>query len=770
MDLSQELRYLADAPELKGKGEFVFLRQFGARSAAFGSIGGVFYQKLLEQILPNGLYKHQSEAISLIDAGNHVVVSTSTASGKSLCYQLPIAKAIMGAKKKSLRPKALVIHPTKALAHDQLKGWAKLKLPGLAVSTYDGDSTAEQRHFTKRIADVWLTNPEMINSSILAHHGQYIPLLSRLEYVVVDEAHSYRGVFGSHVANLLRRLIRVAGAYGSNPTFIFTSATIAQPDVTCARLINQEVLAVEEDFSPRSEQVVAIWKPKITDQAQGTRSSYSRASAAISAHLSANDHRIITFVRSRKMSEIVANEVRSISGDSEGYEILSYRGGYLPIQRRDIEDLVASGTTKVLVSTSAMELGIDIGSLDVVVIAGFPGTFSSFRQQAGRVGREGQSSATILVCGPDALDQWISTNSDSLFEQVAERCVINPSNPFILRQHLMAACFEKPLSVDELPMFAPAHDVEQVKEVLDDLEKDDAISYRQGKYVTNSTKPPHYQISMRSSSSRQVLISSSDGELIGTAEFDKAPSTLHQGSIYLHLGQSFKVDYLDLERDVAIVSPYSGNEQTRTIFDTHYENLDSEKTRSNAGVSLCLGRSKITQHVTGYQVLSGAGEILSTVSLDLPPTILDTRAFWLAFEPDALREIEVGDLPGALHAAEHAMISMMPLFAICDRSDIGGVSKMLVPDPFDPEFSNSSVATITIYDGYSGGVGIAELGFDVAETLIHRTITTISSCPCDSGCPSCVQSPKCGNLNSPLGKPSAVKLLSEVLIKLGGQN
>lgn len=769
MELSQKLRHLENSPLLRGTGEFTFIEEIPAREGVYVSPEDPFYKEATRHIYPHGLYKHQIDALDLIETGANVVITTSTSSGKSLCYQLPVAKAILSSRKRSQRPKALVIHPTKALAQDQVRSWARLRLPGVLVSTFDGDSSADQRASTKKYADIWLTNPEMINSTILANHGQYHSLLSGLDFIVVDEAHVYRGVFGSHVANLLRRLVRIANLYGSDPQFIFTSATIANPAESCSALINQEVQAIDEDFSPQAAKTIAIWKPKLIDGSTGARASYSRAAAIISSYLAATEHRVITFVRSRRLSEIIANEAREVLASDNEFEVLSYRGGYLPLQRRDIEKLVADGVAKLLVATSAMELGIDIGHLDAAVVAGFPGTFSSFRQQIGRVGRREVPSAAILICSPDALDQWISSNPKSILNHTSERSIINPTNPQILKEHIMAACFESPLLHHELSLFAKPKDREfaAVEKVVSELEEEGKIEFRNSSYVTTLQDPPHHQISMRSSGTKQVLISSEEGELLGTIEHDKAPATLHEGAIYLHLGQSFKVLSLDLDKGIAIVEPFLGKEQTRTMFDTSYQNFTPEKDFSKGGVSLCLGPTKITQIVTGYQVLSQSGELLSVNQLDMPPTVMDTTAWWLEYRPEALSEIPVLELPGALHAAEHAMISMMPIFAICDRSDIGGVSRMLYPNPHLAELENQVVATITIYDGYPGGIGIAELAHEVAPDLIKQTISSIESCSCDHGCPSCIQSPKCGNLNSPLNKPYAVALLRSTLEHLG---
>lgn len=656
------------------------------------------------------------------------------------------------------------MHPTKALAQDQLRSWAKLAIPGIVISTYDGDSTADSRTATRRFSDVWLTNPEMLNASILAHHQSYDSLLSRLDFIVIDEAHVYRGVFGSHVSLLIRRLARIARIYGSSPRFICTSATMSDPGATCSRLVNEQVVSIDEDFSPRAPRTIAVWKPKMLDAKIGVRASYTKAAAAISARCSDNNHRVITFVRSRRQSEVMANSIRGLD-DSRVAKVLSYRGGYLAAQRRAIEQAFADGEADVLVSTSAMELGVDIGSLDVAVIAGFPGTFASFRQQSGRVGRSLKESASILVSGPDALDQWIALHPRALIDRPSERSVINPSNPYILEAHLRAACFESPLDESEVASFADLDDPSssKVRAALAHLESKGEIGKIGSRWVTTAHSAPHRAISLRTSGPRQVLISTEDGELIGISEYDRALHSLHQGAIYLHLGKSFKVTSLDLERDMAIVERYQGDEQTRTIFDTYYENGEPEAQLDLGTIRICTGPTRITTVARGFQVLSPSGETLSQHPLELPASVLDTKGFWLEFTPESLKDIPERELPGALHAAEHAMISMMPVFAICDRSDIGGVSRLLVPDPFAKGNERTPVATITIYDGYPGGIGISDLAYSVAGGLVSHTLSMVQSCECEHGCPSCIHSPKCGNLNSPLSKAYSVILAQAVL-------
>lgn len=764
MQLPTELNYLAAAPGLKKLGKFIYADVTASIEGEFCQTSDPIYAALIEGHLPNGLYRHQLEALDLIDSHNNVVIATSTSSGKSLCYQLPIAKAILKSKKRSQRPKALVIHPTKSLANDQLRSWSQLNLSSILVTTFDGDSSQEHRVTARKYADVWLTNPEMINSAILANHGKYGSLLSALSFVVIDEAHVYRGIFGSHLALLLRRLTRIARMYGSNPQFIFTSATISDPSGICSKLINQKVKAIENDSSPKPVRTLAIFQTKMLDSQQGKRASYSTAAAAVSVQMSQRGHKVITFVRSRRLSELLANQARKFLGSPKNeYSVLSYRGGYLAVQRREIEQMVTEGVCQILVATSAMELGVDISILDSAVVTGFPGTFSSFRQQIGRVGRVDQPSTAVLVCGPDALDQWIASNPSSLRDRPVEKAVINPLNPYILRSHLRAACYESPLSPDELSTFASDSEIPLVLHELEGLAITGDISMRNGKYATNSDSPPHGAISLRSSDGRQVLITTPEGELIGTTEFSKASSTLFEGSIYLHLGQSFKTISLDLERSIALVEPYFGSEQTRPIFDTSYQNLQPEQRSDFQGISLCLGRTTITETVRGYQTLTQDGETLSLSPLEMPPSVLDTRAFWFDFSPRSLIGIEAGDLPGALHGAEHAMISMMPIFAICDRSDIGGVSKLHGPDPLSSRNDSMSAASITIYDGYPGGIGIAELGYSSAIQLAKATLQMVSSCGCRDGCPSCIQSPKCGNLNSPLSKAGTIKLLDSII-------
>lgn len=764
MNLPSELKYLSDNKIVRETGEFKYVDVITSVVGEYGFPSDPTYSSLIEGLFPGGLYRHQIDALNLIDKGHNVVLATPTASGKSLCYQLPIAKHILESKGRANKPKAIVLHPTKALAQDQLRSWGKINCPGLFVSTFDGDSSSSERAATKKLANVWLTNPEMLNVAIMAHHHQFSSLLESLKFIVLDEAHVYRGVFGSHIALLMRRLIRVAKIYGSDPQFIFTSATIADPSEICSKLINQPVIGIEEDTSPKPTKTLAIFEPKMINKADGIRASYSTAAAAISAYLCSNDHKVIAFVRSRRLSEVVAKAARKmLNSSSNDYRVLSYRGGYLPEQRRQIELLVTTGETKLLVATSAMELGVDLAILDASVIAGFPGTFSSFKQQMGRVGRSEIPSITILVCGPDALDQWVSANPTSLQTRPAEKAIINPMNPYILRAHLKAACYESGLSVEEISSFAPTEEVGAVMEQIDFLISRGDIAMRHGKFATNLPGPPHGSIKLRSSSGNQILISSPEGELIGTIEFERAYSTVHEGAIYLHLGQSFIVTKLDLEKNIAIVEPYSGSEQTRAIFDTFYDNHGSQQVNAANGISLNIGETTITETVNGFQILTEKGEALSIQRLDPVTSKLETRAFWFDFTGNSLCEIPINQLPGALHAAEHAMISMMPIFAICDRSDIGGVSKLHYPNPHDEQLSDLVVASITIYDGHPGGIGIAELGYDKAISIAKATLDMVRSCACEAGCPSCIQSPKCGNLNSPLNKKGAIQLLGSLL-------
>jgi DEAD/DEAH box helicase domain-containing protein len=706
--------------------------------------------------LPGPLWSHQAEAIDLVRQGRSVVVATGTASGKSLCYQVPIAEAVAD----RLRPgTALVLGPTKALAQDQLRALIDADHPGVVAATYDGDCTTEERTWVRGNANVVFTNPEMLHAGLLPNHRRWSKLLMRLRYVVVDELHVMRGVFGTHVAHLLRRLRRVCELYGTAPTFVFSSATIGQPDRLASDLCGLPVTAVTDDGSPRGPRVVALLNPPFVDESGGLRTSANSETAAVTARLVAGGQRTIAFCRSRKGTELVAADVRRRLPDDDAELVRPYRAGYLASERREIEAELFGGVLRGVVATSALELGVDIGGLDACVLNGFPGTIASFWQQVGRAGRDRRSSVAVLVAGEDQLDQWLMAHPHEVFRRPPEPAVVNLANPFVLHPHLACAAFERPLSHGD-ERYWPGLLDDGVRELVlaDELQvrpgpRDDAP-----RAVWAGPGVPAPRVGLRTGTSGEVRIALDDGTLVGTVDESRAHSLVHPGAIYLHQGRSYLVTDLDLAGRRAVVEPADGDEYTQAQSDIDIRVLREDAHRAVGRVRLSLGAVEVCTQVTGFQRKDvRSRRILANEHLDLPPTRLVTRAFWYSVPDDVLDAagIDARRTPGALHAMEHAAIGLLPLFTICDRWDVGGVSIAWHDDV--------GSAAVFVYDGFPGGAGIAELGFDAAGRHLAATLEVIEACSCLDGCPSCVQSPKCGNGNEPLDKAGAAALLRVVL-------
>jgi DEAD/DEAH box helicase domain-containing protein len=694
------------------------------------------------------LWSHQAEAISLVRDRRSTVVATGTASGKSLCYQVPIAEAVNDPIKPGT---ALCLFPTKALAQDQLKGFGHLAVPNLVAATYDGDTDQEMRTWVRRNANVVLTNPEMLHCGLLPHHERWATFLMRLRYVVIDELHVLRGVFGTHVGHLLRRLRRVCESYGASPTFVFSSATIGQPDRLASDLCGLPVHAVDADGSPRGERLVAFVDPTAIDGPKAARSA-NQVTAGLVADLVRSGHRTLAFCRSRAGTEVVAAEVVRRHPDLAG-RVRPYRGGYLAAERREIESQLFSGQLGGVVATSALELGIDVGGLDACVLTGFPGTIASMWQQMGRAGREGQPSLSVLVAGEDQLDRYFLAHPEEVFTRSPEPAVVNLANPFVLDPHLACGAYETPLSHrDERWWGDHLHDGVR-RLVLDDRLRLRSRGDRIRAFWA-ARGHPSSGMGLRSGSTSEVRIAFADGSLVGTVDRARACELVHPGAIYLHQGRPHRVVSLDLVDGAAIVEPDDGREYTLARTDVDLRILSVDEARPLGRLELGLGAVEVTSRVTGYQrreVLTG--KILGSEELDLPPSHLVTRGYWWVIPPEVLRTARItdGDVPGALHAAEHAAIGILPLFTICDRWDVGGVSTPWLGDLGGP--------SIVIYDGHPGGAGIAEMGFEFAHRQLQATLDVLDRCGCRDGCPSCVQSPKCGSWNEPLDKRAAARLI-----------
>ncbi len=734
----------------------VHLAHLPARTARHGELARPLPAEVAARI-DRPLWSHQAEAIDLARRGRSVVVATGTASGKSRCYQVPLAEAAVA----PVRPgTGLILFPTKALAHDQLRALTALGFPRIVAGAYDGDASPEERTWIRKSATVVLTNPEMLHSGLLPHHERWATFLGRLRYVVVDELHTFRGVFGSHVAQLLRRLRRLAVHHGADPVFICCSATIGQPQRLASALTGAEVVPVLDDGSPRGPRTIALWQPPLLDEATGARASAHRESAAVAAGLIDAGHTTLGFTRSRRGVETVAADVRRRLPRSLARRVRSYRGGYLPEERRAIEDELFAGRLKGVIATSALELGIDVGGLDAVVLDGFPGTIASFWQQVGRAGRSGEAAAAVLVAGADQLDQWLVQHPEELLARAPEPAVVNPANPFVLDPHLRCAAAELPLTHADARWWPGSLD-DGVRRLVHD---DELLVRHRGRRgepmaVWNGAGWPSHGVGLRNAGGAPVrIVAAGTDRRIGDVDRGRAPEQVHPGASYLHQGEHWRVVELDLDAGVATVEPDDGATYTVARSDTRTRLLDVEAEQAVGQARLSIGTAEVETRVVGYQrkeTLSGT--LIATEALALPPATLVTRALWYVVE-DALVDragIDRTALPSALHAAEHAAIGILPLFAICDRWDVGGVSIA--------RHADTGLPTIVIYDAVPGGAGVAELGYEAADRHLQATLESIEACGCRDGCPSCVQSPKCGNANEHLDKAAAAVLLRAIL-------
>ena len=729
-------------------GELVHLERTPPRPARVAEPAVPLPGSVAERVPPGGLWSHQAAAIDLARAGRSVAVATGTASGKTLCYQLPIAEAVAGEQPAT----ALLVFPTKALAQDQLRSLGALELPGLTAATYDGDTPPDARAWVRRSANVVLTNPDMLHVGMLPAHQRWATFLLRLRYVVVDELHTLRGVFGSHVAHVLRRLRRLCAHYGSAPTFVFCSATIGRPGELASALCGLPVAEVTDDGSPSGERLFALWRPRLVDAATGARASAHAETARLLGTLVTGGYRAIAFTRSRRGAEVVASTARrAVPEELEG-AVRSYRGGYLPAERRALEAELFAGRLRGVAATNALELGVDVGGLDACVLDGFPGTIASLRQQAGRAGRARQRSLAVLVAGEDALDQWYMDHPKEVFARPPEPAVVNPANPHVADPHAACAAYERPLVPDDEAYWP------DLEESVRRLVHDDRLVLRGGRAGWAGRRSPASAVGLRSASADEFRIVDATGRAVGTVDEGRAFTSVHPGAIYLHQGQHYRVERLDVDDRAAWVVPTDAEEWTQARSETSVT-LESEDDQVAVGpLALSVGAVSVTRRVTGYRRRkAGTGETLGDVELDLPPTTLATRAFWYAVPVAVLARagLAPAQVPGTLHAAEHAAIGMLPLFAVCDRWDVGGVSTSWQAEVGGP--------AIVVYDGYPGGAGIAELGFAAGRRHLSATLEAVAACPCEAGCPSCVQSPKCGNLNEPLDKAGAVALLRVAL-------
>ncbi|MGI9603549.1 MAG: DEAD/DEAH box helicase [Acidimicrobiales bacterium] len=744
--------------DLGDDGRLIHIEHLAARPARHQALGRPLPPAVAERGGAEQLWTHQAQAIDLIRSGQSVVIVTGTASGKSRCYQLPIAEAVIDPIKPAT---ALALFPTKALAHDQLRALSAPDFPELVAATYDGDDDRDRRSWVRANANVVLTNPEMVHAGLLPHHGRWADFLMRLRYVVVDELHVLRGVFGTHVSHVLRRLLRVANEYGADPTFIFTSATIGAPEVLASNLCGKPVVAVDDDGSPQGARSVALLNPPVVDPDTGARTSSNAETASAAARMIAGGHRTIVFCRSRKGTELVAADIARKLPPDLARRVRPYRAGYLAEERREIEQQLFTGELRGIVATSALELGVDIGGLDACVLNGFPGTIASFWQQLGRVGRGGDQSVAVMVAGDDQLDQWLMAHPDQLFSRPPEQAVVNVTNPQVAGPHLACAAFEYPLCHADDRWWG----AEVLHDGVRDLVVDDKLRLRRGRWrgdgpraVWSARGFPSRGIGLRTGVAGEFTITRADGTRVGTVDPSRAFEMVHPGAVYLHQGRHYQVTELDIDDQRAIVEPADGDTYTQARRSIDIAVTDVGQSQDMDRCRLFLGSVEVASQVTGYQQREvRSRRILANHNLELPASRLRTTAFWYVIDTDALTEADIPTpaVAGTLHAIEHAAIAMLPLFTICDRWDVGGVSIAHHPDTAGP--------TIFVHDAYPGGTGIAALGYRAADRHLTATRSAIADCGCGTGCPSCVQSPKCGNGNEPLDKAGALRLLDVVL-------
>jgi len=692
------------------------------------------------------LYSHQRATLDAA-ARSDLVITSGTASGKSLAFNLPVLDGIARDPKR----RALYLYPTKALAQDQARKLAALRPPNLREAIYDGDTPREERPPIRRRGNLVLTNPDMLHVGVLPNHKSWGDFLANLGWVVVDEAHTYRGVFGSHVANVLRRLRRLARAYGSEPRFLLASATIANPVGLAEELVGTPFELIDDDGAPRAGREVAMWNPPLIDKATGARRSALGEAADLLAELVSHGVRTICFLKSRRGIELIqrfAREALRARGKPELAErIAPYRGGYTPQQRREIEASLAAGDLLAVVATDALELGIDVGELDAAICVTFPGTVASLRQMWGRAGRR-QRGLAVYVAGQDALDQFFCRHPEEFLGRPVEAAILDHESEQIASRHMVAAAYELPLSEEDGEVFGP-----RWRERADRLVAAGELRRAGGRTMPRSSEFVAAKIPLRSASAHSVaVIERESGEMLGLVEAERAFTTIHPGAVYLHLGRSYEVERLDVDAGRAVVSRFDGDWYTRPKKETEIYVERLREQRSTSGVELHFGEVSVSEQVIAYQRVSISDqEPFDVVSLELPEQHFVTQALWYVLPERLSGALPPDVLLGALHATEHGQIAVLPLIAMCDRWDIGGLSTNVHFQTGRP--------TIFIYDGHPGGVGITLRGYERFERLLGDAERLIGECPCESGCPSCVQSPKCGNLNEPLHKAGALELM-----------
>jgi DEAD/DEAH box helicase domain-containing protein len=741
------------------KDQIIFRRTIEAKKPKYGQLAVELDSRITKWLDNNklNLYTHQTDALNSIFKGKHTVITTATASGKTLIFSLATAQAFVLKKGAT----ALFLYPMKALANDQLAKLSSLNtaLDGLLKPfIYDGDTPTENRPFIRENARIVISNPYAFHR-YLNWHPKWENFFRNLRFIIIDEAHMYRGVFGSNVAQLIRRILRITKYYNASPQFILSSATINNPDSFIEKLISLPVDIIANDGSASGSKELIIWNPPFIDEFQLKRRSSHQETREVLFQSIIAQFQTLCFTQSRKMAEIITLWIKQDLKNHmfDEHKIMAYRAGYHPSERRDIERKLRDRSISAVVSTNALEVGIDIGNLTTVILSGFPGTIISTWQQIGRVGRTEEESLAVLVLFEDAYQQFLGRNPEYFMRKSPENAIIDLTNPYILKGHILCAAAELPIKQSEIQTIWGKMGSHVIKELV----TEEKLKISMNGIVLKGIQNPSSQISLNSAFSETIDIFVGRKHL-ETVTISQAYREAHEGAILIHQGESYYVNNLNLRTKRATTRWIRVNYYTDTLSISDVEILSTEE-KVNCGYNLEYGKVRTTEIYHSYRKKS-YDEILEIKPLDLPPLEFTTKAVWIEIPEELVHDIlaQGMDLAGGLHALEHATIALSPLFAMCDRWDIGGTSY--------PVFPQDGSAKIFIYDGFPGGIGIAEQLFQQWGSLLKNVRSLIQSCSCSSGCPSCIQSPKCGNDNYPLDKQVALYLLDNLITLSDTQN
>ena len=749
MNIEQMKSFLKNKPEFMSK--VMAWEELEGREGKYADLPNKLNTKLKNVLINNGidrLYSHQKLAFEKIKKDKNTVIVTPTASGKTLCYNLPVLDSIL----EDDNNRALYLFPTKALSQDQLSGLYELITAleeDIRTYTYDGDTQVSARKSIRQSGHVVITNPDMLHVGILPHHTKWIKLFENLKYVVIDEVHSYRGVFGSHVANVIRRLKRICNFYGSNPVFICASATIDNPGELSSKLIGDEIELIDDNGAPSGPRDFIFYNPPVVNKELGIRRSYVLESKKIASMFLKNKIKTIIFTRSRLRTEIILSYLRDDKPNE--VNIRGYRGGYLPSERRYIEKGLRNGDIHGVVSTNALELGVDIGQLDASILAGYPGTIASSWQQAGRAGRGKKRSISIMVASSSALDQYIVNNPDYFFNQPAESALINPNNLMILLSHIKCAAFELPFQDGE------QFGVETTEEILRYLEENNVLRYKSGKWYWSAERYPAEDISLRSASSDDFVVvdttKTGSSKVIARVDYFSVPTTIHKDAIYIHEGKQYQVKELDYDGKKAYVKQVDVNFYTDANLAVDLRVLDQFNKKKLSKHISEYGEVVVSAQATMYKkVKFNTHENVGYGDINLPEVEMHTTAWWMSLNQEFENELNKKTLEYALLGLSNLLVNIAPIYLMCDPGDINSTVQIKSPYTTRP--------TIFIYDSYPGGIGLSEKLFRIDYEVLKSAFNYLRKCPCDNGCPACVGPINEVGLN---GKEKTLYLLKEVL-------